>query len=125
MRYSPKQYAQALRVLTEGREEKVGQGTINKFLRVVQNRKDWKKIGLILREIEKLYLVSSHSLKVEVESPAPLSSLVKNKIMSTLGKQALLQEKIRPELLAGIKILINNDILIDATAKRKLDEIFS
>ena len=125
MRYSPKQYAESWWDLKREPEGKDNQGLMNKFLRVIQKRGDWKKIGLILREIEKLYLISSHTLKVDIESPVPLSSSIKDKIISILGKPVLFREKIEPELLAGVKILINNETLIEATAKRKLDEMFS
>mgnify|MGYP003394656396 FL=1 len=62
--------------------------------------------------------------KVRIESAAPVSAQLKKEISEILGKKIVLEEKTRPDLLAGIKILVDDELLIDATGKRQLERIF-
>lgn len=121
MKYTTRQYVEAL---LDALEDKSGRGrseVIRRFLFVVRKNKDWAKLGRILQEAERQSLRKQGMRKVEVESAAPLSREFRKEIEKILGKKLVLEEKVRPELLAGMKILIDGEVLIDGSGKRILD----
>ena len=124
MRYSPRQYAAALLALLKGRPEAVEQRLQRQFLVLVGQKGDSRRLGLILKEVEKQDLREQGLKKVLVETPDPITPQIKKGIREVLGKDILIQEKINPELIAGIKILINDEILVDASAKTQLRKLF-
>lgn len=125
MRYAIRQYAEALLGALENKSGRGRSETIRRFLFVMRKNKDWSKLGRILREVERQSLRRQGMQKIEVESAAPLSNELRKEIEKILGKKLVLEERIRPEFLAGVKILIDDEILIDASAKRGLDLLFS
>lgn len=125
MRYAIRQYAEALLGALEDKSGRVQSEVIRRFLSVIRKNKDWSKLGRILHEVEKQSLRKRGMRKVEVESAAPLSRELIKEIEKFLGKKLVLEEKVRPELLSGIKILVDNELLIDASAKRGLDSLFA
>ena len=94
------------------------------FLVLVGQKGDSRRLGLILKEVEKQDLREQGLKKVLVETPDPITPQIKKGIREVLGKDILIQEKINPELIAGIKILINDEILVDASAKTQLRKLF-
>lgn len=124
MRYSPRQYAAALLALLKGRSEVEQQRLQKQFLVLVGQKGDSRRLGLILKEVEKQDLREQGLKKVLVETPDPVTPQIKKGIRAVLGKDILIQEKINPGLIAGIKILINDEILVDASAKTQLRKLF-
>lgn len=125
MRYSPRQYAAALLSLLKGKPEVVQQRLLRRFLVLVGQKGDGRRLGLILKEVEKQTLHEQGLKKVLVETTDPITIQIKKGIEAVLGKSILIQEKINPRLLAGIKILINDEILVDASAESQLRKLFT
>lgn len=124
MKLSTKQYASALHRAISGKSEIERKHIIRNFLFILQKNRDWQRLGLILKEVERLYLRESGLRKVEVETASPVKNL-RNELEMILGKNIFMKEKINPEILAGIKILIDDEFLIDASAKGRVDKMFS
>ena len=125
MRYSIPQYAEALVEALEDKSGRERSEATRRFLFILRKNKDWAKLGRIVKEAEKQSLRKQGIKKVEVESAVPLSPTVKKEIEKILGKKIVLEEKVRPEVLAGIKILVDGEILIDASAERQLQRMFT
>lgn len=121
MKYAIRQYAQALLGALEDKSGRERDEIMKRFLFIVRKNKDWPKLDRILQEAERQLLRKQGIRKVEVESTTPLSRGLRKEIEKILGKKLVLEEKIKPEILAGIKILIDGELLIDASAKRRLD----
>ena len=124
MRYRPAQYAEALHGALEGKPVAKRKDIIRRFIAMVARHRMSNKIGLIVSAYEKLVLHEGGMRKVRIESAAPVSAQLKKEISEILGKKIVLEEKTRPDLLAGIKILVDDELLIDATGKRQLERIF-
>ncbi len=125
MRYSPRQYAAALLASLKGKTETEQNRLLKSFLVLVRQRGDSRRLGAIVREVEKQSLKEHGWKKVLLESPDPITSQMKKEMGEVLGKNILWQEKINPDLVAGIRILINDEILVDASAKTQLRRIFN
>jgi len=111
MKYKPKQYARALM--------RVKKLDISIFLALLKKNGDIKKLKEILIASEKLLLEKSGNKKVVVETARKTSA----------GKQFvekgdILEEKINPDLIAGVKITINGEQQLDFSMKKILNNIF-
>ncbi|MBI2640515.1 MAG: F0F1 ATP synthase subunit delta [Candidatus Sungbacteria bacterium] len=123
-KYSISQYAAALILALEEKSGSKRSETIRRFLFIVRKNKDWSKLGRIVKEAEKQSLKKQGIKKVEVESAAPLSRAVKKEIEKIIGAKVVLEEKVRPEVLAGIKVLVDDEILIDASGISQVERMF-
>ena len=95
------------------------------FFRILRKNRDWRERGKILRETEKRFLKESGMKKISVETASPISKKVMEKIEKIFGEKIFFRAKIRSDLHAGIRIEIDNEALIDATAKNRLKKLFS
>ncbi|MES2437226.1 MAG: F0F1 ATP synthase subunit delta [Patescibacteria group bacterium] len=124
MKYSSRQYAHALYYALKDKPMSEHADLISNFMHSVRVRKDTKLLPAILTSFEKLYLKDEKLKKVTVESASPISVEIRKDIENALGTGIRLKEKVMPELLAGIKLYIDDEILIDASAKTRINNLF-
>lgn len=124
MTHSPKRYARALFEALDGKTGNDRKKLLKHFLFVLSRRGDSQKLTRILVELERVYLAKAKAKKVEVESADPISRNARENIAKTLGGKVFFAERVRPELLAGIKILVNGELLIDASASSLIRKMF-
>src|SRR3989344_1352795 len=117
MKYSAKQYAAALKLALKGKDAQQRREIIKRFLRILRKNRAGGKLSSILKDLEMQYMHDSGLSKVRVEAASPLSSKIKSEIEKIFGKKLYLEEKTNPELLAGLKILVDGEVFIDASAK--------
>ena len=125
MKYSPKQYASALLLALGEKSSAERKKILHKFLSLVSKRGDSSRLGMIMKEAEKQYLRGAGLKKVILESADSVSAKIKKEVEEILGKNIILEEKLNPDLLAGIKILVDNELLIDASAETQVRKLFS
>lgn len=123
MRFTNAQYAQALYETLKDKKGKDRTASIRRFVALLQTHKASSRIDRILEKFEAYSLAADGLLKVEVQSPAPISPEIRRDIQNALKQKVFLDESVHPELLAGIKLIVNNEILIDATARRRIDSL--
>lgn len=124
MRYSSRQYAEALYESLKGKEEAARKPVLARFLGIL--RKDRRTAALpdILRHYERHALATEGKVKVHIETPDGASDHLKREIEKALGKPAAFSERVEPKHLAGVLLLVNDSLLIDATARHRLEGIF-
>lgn len=125
MKYSSKQYAIVLLSVLEGKSEKDRKEVLRKFVAVLAKNRDLARLGAILRETEREFLKQSGAKKVLVESASPVNPSLRHEIENAVGGKIWWYEKTTPEFLAGIRILINDETLIDASGKRQIEKMFA
>ncbi|MDP3769599.1 MAG: F0F1 ATP synthase subunit delta [Candidatus Sungbacteria bacterium] len=123
MRFTNTQYAQAFYEVLKDTKGKNRTSLIQRFIGLLQAHKASSRIDRILEKFEAYSLDADGLIKVEVESAAPLLSETRRDIQSALKRKIFLDESVHPELLAGIKLIVNNEILIDATGRRRIDSL--
>ena len=121
MQYTVDQYAHALYETLARAQEKKHKAIIRRFAKMLGRHRATPYLNRILRAFEKRYLQERGLVKVDIQSVSPLSSDVKRKITSALGAKTYVYESQNSGLGAGLTILINNELLIDASAKRQID----
>ncbi len=125
MRHSSKQYALALLSVLKERSEADHAKIMRSFLGILARNGDRSKLHAIIRDMEKYYLKEAGLKKVVLETPHPVTAETKKEVEHILGKNIVVFEKLNPELLAGIKILIDDILLIDASAQTRIQKIFN
>lgn len=125
MKYSVKQYAAALVAALREKSDSEQRETARRFFVLLHRHGLWSRRLLILKEVERQFLKEHDARKVAVAAALPLSSKTRREIERTVGKNIFWQETVEPELLAGIKILVDDEILIDASAKRYVKRLFT
>jgi len=111
-------YAQALVMALAGKKT----GVFERFLKALERNGDTKKLKQIAALVEKMLLEKSGNKNVVVETARPAP---KNSLKGFIKGGDVVQEKINPALVAGIKIIVNGEKQLDFSLQKKLNEIFT
>lgn len=124
MRYPIEAYAEAF---CESREEQKGKedALIEKFLETVKKNGDWGGIKKIFNLIARKTAVRGGGRFVSVEFGRPPAKKVIQMLEENFSKKDYLEFKVRPELIAGARILINGERELDSTLIRKINKLFT
>ena len=125
MNYTPRHYALALHHALAGASGENRKKMLERFFRILRTRNLLSRLPRILSHYERYDLARTGMRKVVVESAAPLSPEARREIKKTFGVRAAMREALNPSLMAGVAILIDDEILIDASARRQLDRLFA
>lgn len=124
MKYRPEQYAQALLMACGQKSDIEQKKIIKQFVELLVRHQATGKTHAICVAYEKLELLNKGMRGVRLETAGSVSEKLKNEIHEILGKNIQIEEVINPHLLGGIKIIVDNEILIDASAQRQIDHFF-
>ena len=122
MKHKTEYYAQALgEALAEAKQP-------NKVIavnlrRLLDQNGDRQKLSAIVKQAERFYLKKKGLHKVVVESADPLPSGVIESIRQTIGRPVEIVERVKPVLLAGLTLLIDQSTFIDGSARGQLQTI--
>ena len=118
-----KLYAKALAEVLSGKkvdEKKV----VGNFVRVLVSAGLEKKAKEILTLAEDFLLAKQGKKKITFQTARKMTASQK-KILQSLAKEGdIINEKISPEIIAGVKIIINDSKQFDASLQSKLQNIF-
>lgn len=125
MKYKPKDYAKALSELilkevTASQEKKL----LDNFLKLLKKNGDISKIKKIIDLAETLFFKKTGRKKVILETVREINSKQKRLLESLIGKGDIVQERISKDLIAGVKIIVNDEKQIDFSMQKKLENIF-
>ncbi len=124
MRYKPRQYAEALVAVLADAESTDVHGQVRAFCELLARHRMLGKAEYIIRSAERLLAKRSGVQRVQVASVDTLSPMVRDELTGIFGGKVWLSEERRPNLLAGIRILIDDETLIDASGARRLSQLF-
>ena len=124
MKIKPKIYA---RVLVDvmmskkntGNEKKI----VDNFLKLLKKNVDVKNAMEIIRLAEVFILQKTGNKKITLETARDIGR--KNIFKEIVRRHDIVEEKIDPELIAGIRITVNGEKQLDFSLKNKLDKIFN
>jgi len=109
-----------LKKITPAEEKKI---TDNFLKLLVKNGKENKGVQIIALTRE-LLLKQGGNKKIILETARKMTQSQKDLLKSVAKEGDVVQEKINPELIAGIKIIINNERQFDASMLRKIQQTF-
>lgn len=124
MNYSSKFYALALHeALNMTKTDSDIKKCINNFLFLIKKNRDQKKIKNIILALEKIIVKENGGRKILVESARPLNTINEKIVESLIKKTDIVEKKINSDLIAGIKININDELLLDGSFATKIKKI--
>lgn len=118
-----KLYAKALAevLAKKGFDEKK---IINNFINLLIKSGQERKSKEILNLTEDFLLVKQGKRKIILETARKMTINQKKLLDNFVKNGDIVKEKINPEIIAGIKIIINNEKQFDASMQSKLQNIF-
>ncbi len=119
-RYTPKQYAAALFQSLEATKPSNRDATIKKFASIVVKNYDRSLVPKIAMQLKKLERAKAGRHEVVLTSARQLEKSVISEIKARVGSSSTLTELIDPDVLGGVKILINDELVIDGTYKTRI-----
>lgn len=127
MKYAPDMYARALvEVLSapKGSADRPTDAAIaENFLELVRKNGDEGHLRKILEEASRFARVHSGVRKVMIESARPLAPSQKKMVQGFMKPGDVVEERINPDLIAGIKVILNDEMQFDGSLKNKLNRV--
>lgn len=123
MKYRARAYRESYLSLIEGKSESEARSITKKFLSLLLRDRAFSKLNEIFRDIRRTHLQRLGIKEIDVETPAPVSPYAKKEIRDIFGKESIIHESINPGVLAGMRILVDDELLIDGTGRKLLDDM--
>jgi F0F1-type ATP synthase delta subunit len=127
MKYAPHLYAKALvEVLSApatGPGTKTDDELSKNFLALVRTNGDERYLRKILEEASRFARGHSGVRKVTVESARALTPSQQKALEHFVKPGDMMEERIDPDLIAGIKIILNDELQFDGSLKNKLNRV--
>lgn len=124
MKYRPAQYAESLYGALEKASEAEQKRIVKRFVEILVRHQATGKVQAICEAYEKFALRKRSMRSVRLETAHPASEKLKKEIHEILGKNIEIEEVVNPDLLGGLKIMVDDEILIDASAQRQMEDLF-
>jgi F0F1-type ATP synthase delta subunit len=133
MKYKVKDYAKALAEIlsaknspTSGVGVKVDEKKLSAgFIKLLEKQGDLGKAKEILEKAEMFLAKKAGKKSITFETARKLSDHQKKAFSKFIEKGDVIKEKINPDLIAGIKVVVDGDRQIDYSMKNKINKIFS
>lgn len=97
---------------------------VRNFVKYLEKNGQMHRAKEILNLAEDLFLAKQGKRKIIIETARKMT-VNQKKILGNFVKEGdVFKEKVNPEIIAGIKIIINNEKQFDASMQNKLQNIF-
>jgi len=125
IRNKAKLYAEALRQVLESTQEKDFSNKIDNFKKLLKRSGGMKIAGRVVREFKTIWSEKDGQI-AQIITASPLSKGMREQIELVLkNKGFVLKERVDPNVLGGLAIVLGKDRLIDYTIKKKLKTIWN
>ncbi len=127
MKYPAHIYAKALAeviVAVKGGSNAVQDAIVRRFIALVRKNGDEAHLRKLVEEAARFVRGKSGVRKMTIETARSLPAAQKQALQALTKPGDVIEEKIDPELVAGVKVLINDELQFDGSLKGKLDKLF-
>lgn len=123
MKHPAATYAAAF--LEAVKSRKISAEALRRFLKMLRRNGDLVKLPEILKNIESLYYKKEGITKVEVVSARMLrKDKIEKALRECFGAKLAVEFLLYPGLIGGVILKINDELVIDASVKRRLEQLF-
>lgn len=123
MKYASSLYAKAL-VAAIKESPKEASTISRRIIEVAERNGDLRSLPKIIREAEKIILKEKGHREIRFETARPMTREMRHPLLSLLKSTDKVEEKVSPELVAGVRVVINDELLWDGTLKAKIEKLF-
>ncbi len=124
MKYSTRIYAAALVKALNTPGANSPEQAVKKFVELVRKNGDGILLKRIVKETADSINKNSGIRRIVIESARELNVHDKEKIVGFAKPDDIVTEKINPELIAGVRIIIDDELQMDGTLRGRLDKMF-
>ena len=123
MKYPPEAYAEAF---AEALEEKSAPDSqlIKRFLSTIDKNGDWPSVKKIFNLIVKKIVKRSGGRSMSAEFAREMPKAQLENFLNKFSKKDFVEVAVKPELVGGVRILIDGEEELDLTMARKLKILF-
>ena len=126
MHYLPKLYARAFAESVRARmSEKEKVALVKSFVAAVQRHCDGENLKKIIAETERVIREKQGIRTVTLETARPQKFDARALFGKFLEKSDVVETRIKKNLVAGVKIIVNDERELDMTLRRKLTKLFA
>lgn len=97
---------------------------VRNFLGMLKRNGDFSRLSEILRFIERFFYKKNGITKVEVTTAREAKKEFESELHERFDKKAEISFTVQPGIIGGTVIKINDETLIDASVKRRIDKLF-
>lgn len=123
MKYSISIYAKALVAAIGGKGE--GATVTKNFLALVRRNGDERYLSKIIGESERLMRRQQGVREIRVAMARKLKQPLRALLKNFAKPDDEIYSEVQPELIAGLKITVNDNLQFDGSMKGKIDKMFS
>ena len=124
MKHPAATYAAAF--LEAAKDGKISSEATGRFFKILRRNGDLAKLPEILKNIESLYYKKEGITKVEVVSArVTTKDGVEKALRERFGAKLAVEFSLNPGIIGGIILKINDELVIDASVKRRLEKLFA
>ncbi|MGC9599522.1 MAG: F0F1 ATP synthase subunit delta [Minisyncoccia bacterium] len=127
MKYPAHIYAKALAeviVAAKGESGAAQDAIVRRFIALVRQNGDEAHLRKLVEEAARFVRGKSGVRKMTIETARSLPATQKRALRALTKQGDVIEEKIDPELVAGVRVLINDELQFDGSLKGKLDKLF-
>lgn len=126
MKIPAKIYARAFAEAAYGKHSpETGKKMAKNFVTLVRKNGDGASLPKIFEAAEKMLREKEGVRKVMIETARPLSDKLRKNLHALAGKKDLVEERVAPSLIAGVRLTVDDERQFDATLKKRLQQIFT
>lgn len=126
MKYSAKIYARAFAEAAQGKHSpEAGKNMVKNFVAIVRRNGDSTALRKILESAEKMLREKEGIRKIAIETGRPLPEKLRKHLHSLTSKEDVLEEIVTPDVVAGVRITVDDERQYDATLRKRLRQIFT
>lgn len=124
MKHSPALYARAFAEVLSAKKT-TDEAIVKNFAASVLRRGDEAHWDKIIREVERLVRKIHGARLVVIESARPLSKTQQKSIREAFSSSDVVEERISPDLIAGVKITVDGIRQFDGSLAEKVHKMFT
>lgn len=125
MKYNPKVYASALAWgLARAKTEKQREKYLKRFLLTLKKNSDLRLLPKIALALERRFAERGLMRRVIFESARTPTRPVRQMFKDFIQKKDAVEERLNADLIAGVKVIVNDNLEFDASLQSKLDRMF-
>ena len=124
MKYSPAIYSKALMGAIAGETEAVQEKIVENFVKLLKRSGDIEKVDNIMSVIEKATIKKKGGRTVDVIVPRKIPEALLSKIKNSFTAKDKVTIKIDEKIISGVKIIIDDEKIIDNSLATTLKRMF-
>jgi len=122
-RYTPKQYASALFESLQDAKPSDQASLLKRFAGVLVKNYDRSLLPKIAMQLKKLERAKGGRHEVVLTSARPLDKGTIAEVKAKVGANSGITEIVDPDVLGGLKVLINDELVIDGTYQARIKRV--